>query len=322
MTDTTFRSNLIKKNLEYCHDSLSKDLQLDDLILVINDFIYASVSVVHNKLSIHPVCLVNAVKNIIGENKNKPSKELLFFTLNYLFQHDFRINDQDILDKVIEKGQRPIACMADLENACQNQEWLEAELIMAQIYIASDGSRAIFDLLAELALQNIPQNVLVVYHILRAYQFQENKSDNWAFAKTMFNQISGQILLNPHDRTDMTPEKINPLMLESDDIILYSAISRIWSGDYVRISGYKRELSYWMSEIFANKLSKKKLSRYKNTSPSNSMSYSSIAEKIIHQKKSMDGKAIDLVKLESIRGLSSLLTPDQINKLNKKYNSF
>ena len=56
-------------------------------------------------------------------------------------------------------------------------------------------------------------------------------------------------------------------MLESDDIILYSAISRIWSGDYVRISGYKRELSYWLSEIFANKLSKKKLSRYKNTSP-------------------------------------------------------
>ena len=37
--------------------------------------------------------------------------------------------------------------MADLENAFQNQEWLEAELIMAQIYIASDGSRAIFDLL-------------------------------------------------------------------------------------------------------------------------------------------------------------------------------
>ena len=59
----------------------------------------------------------------------------------------------------------------------------------------------------ELALQNIPQNVLVVYHILRAYQFQENKSNNWAFAKTMFNQISTK-LLKPHDRTDMTREKL------------------------------------------------------------------------------------------------------------------
>ena len=46
------------------------------------------------------------------------------------------------------------------------------------------------------------------------------------------------------------------------------------------------------------------------------MSYSSIAEKIIHQKKSMDGEAIDLVKLESMRDCQVYL-PEQINKLTK-----
>ena len=61
MTDSIFRSNLLQKNLEICRSYISKDLQIDDLILIINDMIYASVSVVNNKFSIHPVCLVNAV---------------------------------------------------------------------------------------------------------------------------------------------------------------------------------------------------------------------------------------------------------------------
>ena len=322
MTDSIFRSNLLQKNLEICRSYLSKDLQIDDLILIINDMIYASVSVVNNKFSIHPVCLVNAVKNIISENKNNPPKELLFFTLNYLFQYDFRINDQYILDKTIRDGLKPIACTADLEDACQNQDWPKAELIMAHTFMASDRSRGTFDLLAELALQNVPQNGLVVFHILRAYQFQENKSDNWAFTKAMFDQISNQMLLNPHERTDATPWKVNPVMVHSEDIILLSAISRIWNGDYVRIDSYKRELSHWLSEIFANKLSEKNLFKDEKINSSKSISYLSIAEKILYQKKSMDEKAIDLLRLESIRGLSKFLNINQIKDLNKKFNNF
>ncbi len=322
MTDSIFRSNLLKKNVEICRNYISKDLQIDDLILIINDLIYASVSVVNNKFPVHPVCLVNAVKNIISENKNNPSKELLYFTLNYLFQYDFRINDRHILDKTIREGLKPIACTADLENACQNQNWSEAELIMAHTFMASDRSRGTFDLLAELALQNVPQNGLVVYHMLRAYQFQENKSDNWAFTKAMFDQISNQILLNPHQRTDVIPWKVNPVMVHSEDIILLSAISRIWNGDYVRINSYKRELSYWLSEIFANKLSEKNLFEDEKINSGKSISYLSIAEKILYQKKTMDEKAIDLVSLESIRGLSKFLNIIQINDLNKKFNYF
>jgi len=320
MTDSIFRSNLLQKNVEICRNYLHRDLQIDDLILIINDLIYASVSVVYNKFSIHPVCLVNAVKNIIGENKNNPPKELLSFTLNYLFQYDFRTNDQHILDKTIREGLKPIACTADLENACQNQNWSKAELIMAHTFLASDRSRGTFDLLAELAMQNVPQNGLVVFHMLRAYQFQENKSDNWAFTKAMFDQISNQILLNPHERTDAKPWKVNPVMLRSEDIILFSSIIRIWNGDYVRIDGYKRELSHWLSEIFANKLSEKNLFEYEKINSCKSISFLSIAEKILYQKKTMDEKAIDLVRLESIRGLSKFLNISRINDLkNNNY---
>ena len=51
----------------------------------------------------------------------------------------------------------------------------KAESFLADIFIASDRSRGAFDALASLALQDCPQNALYVYHILRAYQFQERR---------------------------------------------------------------------------------------------------------------------------------------------------
>ena len=111
-------------------------------------------------------------------------------------------------------------------------------------------------------------------------------------------------------------------MVHSEDIILLSAISRIWNGDYVRIDSYKRELSHWLSEIFVNKLSEKNLFNDEKINSSKSISYLSTAEKILYQKKTMDEKAIDLVRLESIRGLSKFLNISQIKDLNKKFNNF
>ena len=323
MTESIFRSNLLQKNTEKCYEYIFNDLPLNNLVSVINDFLFASVSVINNcKFSIHPVCLMNVVKNFIGEDKNNPSRELLVFFLKYIFQYDFRVNDQKVLDQVIKEGIKETAFMGDLEDACQNQKWNNAESIMAQIYVASDNSRATFDLLIELALQNVPRNGLFVYHILRAYQFQDKKSDNWVFTKTMFDQICNQKLLPPHKRTDVSPEKVYPTILDDDNIIILSAIIRIWNGDYVRINGYKRELSYWLSEIVSNKLSSEKLTQVLEIEKSPTVSYLSIAEKIIKQKKSMNEKAIELINLESIRGLSSLLNPQQVNSLNKKYHKF
>ena len=322
MAESFFRSNLLQKNLKICHEFISKNLQLKDLILIINDLLFASVSVVKNKFPIHPVCLTNVVKNFIGENKNNPSKELLYFVLNYLFQYDFRINDQDILDQVVKKGVPPTAFMSDLEDACQKQKWDEAELIMAQTYIASDNSRGTFDLLVELALQDVPRNGLFIYHILRAYQFQENKSDNWVYTKTIFDQIFNSKLLEPHNRTDATPEKIYPFVNESDDIILLSAISRIWNDEYVRINGYKRELSYWLTELFSNKLLETNLHKVQKIKSTTTISYLKIAETIIKQKKSINEKANELIRLESIRALSSSINLKYIHDLNKQYDNF
>jgi hypothetical protein len=61
--------------------------------------------------------------------------------------------------------------------------WNSSETIMAKIFLASDRSRATMDALAESALQDTKRNGIFIYHLLRAYQFQERKTDNWVFYK-------------------------------------------------------------------------------------------------------------------------------------------
>ena len=107
----------------------------------------------------------------------------------YLFQFDIRESDQYILDQSLKKGVVKTAFIGELEDACQNSQWRKAESLLAEIFLASVRSRGTFDALAELALQDCPQNALSVYHILRAYQFQERKEDNWTFTCSLFNYI-------------------------------------------------------------------------------------------------------------------------------------
>ena len=323
MAESTFRSNLLIKNRNFCEGLISSNLKKEDLVLIINDLLFASVSVIHNKeFIIHPVCLMNSIKNFIGDDKDNPSKPLLRFIIDYLFEFDFRKNDQAALDQIVKTNPPVTAFMGDLEAACQNADWEKAELTMAQIFIASDHSRATFDFLVELALQDLPQNGLFAYHILRAYQFQENKSDNWVFTKTIFDQISNQKLSDPHKATDATPEQVFQSVIESGEIILFSVIERIWNGDYVRLKGYKRELSYWLSDRFLNKSSNFDLIEYSKIENKKFICFIPIAEKIVKQNKSINKKAIEIIKLESIRGLSRLLNENQIEYFNKRFDNF
>ena len=109
---------------------------------------------------------------------------------------------------------------------------------------ASDRSRATLDTLSELALQNSPTNVIFVYHLLRSYQFQEKKNDNWTFINCIFEQMFRG--LEPAHNPTGNSETIKDKVINSGDIVYYSAIKNIWDGDYVRSGGFRRELSYWL----------------------------------------------------------------------------
>ena len=320
MTENSFRSRLLSKDKQGSLEYLKTNLGEEKLVSTLHDLIFFSVLVDSNHSSIHPVCIVNAIKNFISDDRLNPSIKLLSFVLEYLFQFDIRDSDQSILDQSLKKGVVKTAFIGELEDACQSSQWSKAESLLAEIFLASDQSRGAFDAIAELALQDCPQNALFVYHILRAYQFQERKEDNWTFTCSLFNFIKNKKLPQPH-----SPEKINLEILWNDiihggDVVLFSAMYRILKDSYTRSSGYNREISYWLSKTNFSK--QKKSMKRTQLIVQKSISFILLAEKIISMEKPESQKLIDIITLEALRSIMKKSDANTFETLVSRFSYF
>ena len=320
MTENSFRSRLLSKDKQGSLEYLKTNLGEEKLVSTLHDLIFFSVLVDSNHSSIHPVCIVNAIKNFISDDRLNPSIKLLSFVLEYLFQFDIRESDQSILDQSLKKGVVKTAFIGELEDACQSSQWSKAESLLAEIFLASDQSRGAFDAIAELALQDCPQNALFVYHILRAYQFQERKEDNWTFTCSLFNYIKNKKLPQPH-----SPEKINLEILWNDiihsgDVVLFSAMYRILKDSYTRSSGYNREISYWLSKTNFSK--QKKSMKRTQLIVQKSISFILLAEKIISMEKPESQKLIDIITLEALRSMMKKSDANTFETLVSRFSYF
>ena len=307
--DKSFRAKLLSKDRRGCIEYLNTNLIGKKLVSSLHDLLFLSVLINSSQLNIHPVCVVNSIKNFISDDKTNPSETLLSFLIDYLFQFDVRDNDKIIFDNALRKGVAKTAFIGDLEDACQNGEWDKAELLLADIFIASDQSRGAFDALAGLALQDCPQNALYVYHILRAYQFQERKEDNWTFTCSLFHHIKNKKLPRPHRREKIDLEALRSGVIIEGDVVFFSAMNRIFEGNYTRSDGYNREITFWMSKIDSPKLnSLKNKNKLRN---SKSISFIELAEKKISMEKHESQKLLDIVTLEALRFI--LKDNDELN---------
>ena len=301
MTENSFRSRLLSKDKQGSLEYLKTNLGEEKLVSTLHDLIFFSVLLDSNHSSIHPVCIVNAIKNFISDDRLNPSIKLLSFVLEYLFQFDIRESDQSILDQSLKKGVVKTAFIGELEDACQSSQWSKAESLLAEIFLASDQSRGAFDAIAELALQDCPQNALFVYHILRAYQFQERKEDNWTFTCSLFNCIKNKKLPQPHSPEKISLEILWNDIIHSGDVVLFSAMYRILKDNYTRSSGYNREISYWLSKTNFSK--QKKSMKRTQLIVQKSISFILLAEKIISMEKPESQKLIDIITLEALRSI-------------------
>ena len=317
MAENSFRSRLLAKDKKGCHEYLKTHLEGKKLVLAIHDLLFLSIYVNVENLSVHPVCLVNSIKNFISDDRENPSIKLLFFVIDYLFQFEHRKNDQNILDESCKKGLVKSAFVGDLENACQNGEWDKAQSLMAELFIASDQSRGTFDALIELALQDCPKNALFVYHILRAYQFQEYKRDNWNFTCALFRQLKNNKLPEPHHQQKLDLEVLLENVIRKGDIVLFSAMKRILETVYVRSAGYNREISYWLSKMTF--LKKKKPKEEVDVSKYKPISFISKAEEIIEKEQPNDQKVTKLISLEAIRSLMKNIDKNNYESLISRF---
>lgn len=300
MIEKSFRELFFNRDIKSCSRIIEDQSTTSDLIKIINDLIYISASLdVVSDISIHPISITNSIKNFISDNRSKPSKLLLNYALNYLSHFNIR-DDEDFLNDVSRSGLGEIIFAGDLEDLCQKGNWDEAKILTAKLFLASDQSRAVMDTLVELALQDPKKNIIFSFHLLRAYQFQELKEDNWTFILCLFNYLSGQQLPKPHKNKNIDIVKFKDQMLCHLDPSFLASLLRIWEGDYVRIRGYRRELSHWIN--LSMNINKQFLFTESDNLSIKNFNFIELAEKIVLG----NGENIesDLVILEALRYLN------------------
>jgi len=308
--------------MQACQKFYSQNISGAELVQILNDLLFCSVSVKQSTIKdLHPVCVLNSIKNLIGDDRENPSKALLEFSLDYLCSFEFRDDDQTQLDEVVRDGIGLTAFLGDLEDACQQGEWEDLQKLTAKTFMASDRSRGTMDAFAELALQDCEKSAIFIFHLLRAYQFQEVKEDNWAFTKCIFEWMRVKPLPEPHDQTDSSPSDVHDLMIESGDLSLLGAVSRLWEGDYVRIRGYQREISHWCSQSFFTTLNiKPSLNHWLLKDKKRKFIHE--AETIVKSQMSQSEKANALVILEAVRSLLKTASPTQFGILGTRVDQF
>ena len=199
---------------------------------------------------VHPVVCMNAVKNILGDVRDSPSEILLTYAGNYIAGLKQREKDRKVLEDMLEEGIGMTIFISDLEDACQQGNAAQVQEEAARFYLVADGSPAILENLAELALQNVEGYGGFIYHCLRAFAFNPEKEHVWSFVQCILQTIKKQPLPEPHEGADNGFDDLQPVFLNCEqpiDWITVAAVWRLWESEYTRLPGFKREISYWIS---------------------------------------------------------------------------
>ena len=213
--------------------------------------LFQSASIIYNDTPIvHPVVCMNAVKNILGDVRDSPSEILLTYAGNYIAGLKPREKDQKVLEDMPEDGIGLSIFISDLEDACQQDDALQVQEEAARVYLAADGSPAILEILAELALQNVEGNGGFIFHCLRAFAFNPEKERVWSFVQCILQTMKNQPLPEPNEGTNNGTNDLVPIFIKCEqpiDWITVAAVWRLWESEYMRLPGFKREISHWIS---------------------------------------------------------------------------
>ena len=280
-------------------------MAISKLKKTLSTYILNTASCIYNGNSkYHPIIITNALKNIIGDVRSNPSKQILDFLNHHTQNFKQRRNDSIYLENISKEEIGLTAFISDLEDACQNGDLDNTQKHLARIYLASDGSPVILQNLAEIALQNIEGNIIFIYHCLRAFAFSPEEERVWIFLQCIIQILFNNKLPNPHASTTIKETDINKYFLNCSHLNELNTLSATWrllESEYTRLPGFEREISFWL-----NQCNKKDKIDIKEKNPDDLQLYLNnqtdyfviVAEDIIQS----DSDIIDrLITLESLR---------------------
>ena len=313
MNEVSLFDLLREGKIDSCHQFVDQASSGgEDLVKYLNTLLYYSVSIKWvNNIENHPLIIVNSIKNIIADNRANPSKKLLFYCLQILTEKPIRDNDDEYINDIIKDGVGSTVFVGSLEDAIQSGDWEKAKILAAKIFLASDHSRAVIDSIADLGLQDIDNNGLFIFHLLRAFHFKQEKPHAWTYACCLIDMLQSKPLPEPHSRQGLEPNKLFDLVLSYCDaelLVTYASILRIWGGDYVRQDSYNREISHW---LYSKQSSKKKIidkeeSEIVLEQSINHKNFIQIAENIISKGNPISQSSKNIVILEALRHIAKI----------------
>ena len=313
MNEVSLFDLLREGKIDSCHQFVDQASSGgEDLVKYLNTLLYYSVSIKWvNSIENHPLIIVNSIKNIIADNRANPSKKLLFYCLQILTEKPIRDNDDEYINDIIKNGVGSTVFVGSLEDAIQSGDWEKAKILAAKIFLASDHSRAVIDSIADLGLQDIDNNGLFIFHLLRAFHFKQEKPHAWTYACCLIDMLQSKPLPEPHIRQGLEPNKLFDLVLSYCDaelLVTYASILRIWGGDYVRQDSYNREISHW---LYSKQSSKKKIidkeeSEIVLEQSINHKNFIQIAENIISKGNPISQSSKNIVILEALRHIAKI----------------
>ena len=301
---------------------IPKSFQQDgqDLISKINSLIAKAVkSKFDGNPSRHPLLFVNAVKNIMGDDRENPSIKLLNLSDKYINQFSSRNDDDKILDNIIKEGIGLTVFVEDVEVAIMSGIKEEAELEAAKQLLASDKSEAILECLAELALHDIEVMGLFTYHWMRSYQFHHDKELLWAYTRSMINEI---FKANLQFHTEFKSSKYQDLIstflnkCSQGNVSTFSSMNRLWSDDYVRTLHFQTLISSWLEKwthehIVNSEMDVKELNNY---TKNGGRYFIELAENI-YDKNDINISVNKIIGLEGLRGLVKKATSESFSRI-------
>ena len=218
----------------------------------LSTYILNTASCIYNGNSnYHPIIITNALKNIIGDVRSNPSKQILDFLNHHTQNFKQRRNDSIYLENISKEEIGLTVFISDLEDACQNGDLDNTQKHLARIYLASDGSPVILQNLAEIALQNIEGNIIFIYHCLRAFAFSPEEERVWIFLQCIIQILFNNKLPNPHASTTIKETDINKYFLNCSHLNELNTLSATWrllESEYTRLPGFEREISFWLNQ--------------------------------------------------------------------------
>ena len=196
------------------------------------------------KTNDHPIIVLNAIKNIIGDNRVEPSKKLLEFSEKKAHEFPARTDDQGILVEAAKDGVGLTIFVSDLEDACQAGIPEEIERQAARLQWVSDNGLGGLEALVEVSLQDFERLGTFAFHLLRSNIFNRDIKNTWPYTRCLLKEISKKPLPEPHEYNEIECDLIKS---ENElQIINQCSAHRLWNGNYVRSLGYKREISHWI----------------------------------------------------------------------------